>query len=84
MHLESLTKHHTIRNKMKHEPAYEDTDMMPVGKYGPSKGDHRALQDVPASYLLWMHGQGPQDLKLSNYIRNSMSALRQECPDWTP
>lgn len=38
----------------KRYPAFEDTDLMPFGKYGPKNGDSRALQDVPAKYLLWL------------------------------
>ncbi len=29
---------------------------MPFGKYGPSKGDHRALEDIPVDYFEWCLG----------------------------
>jgi len=59
------------------EPCYEDDSGMPFGKH---RGE--LLQDVPASYLLWLWEQKPlSDTRLENYIHNSMNALKQECPD---
>ncbi len=29
---------------------------MPFGKYGPHKGDHRALEDIPVDYFEWCLG----------------------------
>jgi len=59
------------------EPAYKDLDLMPFGKY-----KDETMADVPASYLLWLWEQGKnQNLKLDNYIFNSLSALKDECPD---
>ncbi len=59
------------------EPAYSDLDLMPFGKH---KGE--PLQDVPASYLHYLWSQKPiSDLKLENYIHNSLSALKEELPD---
>jgi uncharacterized protein (DUF3820 family) len=59
--------------------ALDDTDPMPFGKY---KGT--AMQDVPASYLLWLWTKRPlQDDRVELYIKKSLDALRMECPDWT-
>lgn len=56
---------------------YDDTDPMPFGKH---KGE--PMQDVPASYLLWLWDQRPiRDKRLELYIENNMRALKQECPD---
>lgn len=57
----------------KRQPAYIDTDKMPFGKY---KG--KLLQDVPASYLMWLHDEGCSNEMLSNYIHNSMDAIKME------
>ena len=36
----------------------EDASMFPFGKYGPKpKGNESMMQDVPASYLLWLGDQ---------------------------
>ena len=57
---------------------YEDLDAMPFGAH---KG--KPLQDVPASYLLWLWGQRPlSDSRLEGYISNSFTALKKECPDY--
>lgn len=65
------------------EPAFEDTDKMPWGKY-----KDECLQDVPASYLVWLWNEGTKDWKgskhdafktrLANYIWNSRNAINQE------
>lgn len=56
------------------EPAYNDDDLMPFGKY---KGER--LMDLRASYLLWFWEQRPlSDIRLENYIHNSLECLRQE------
>lgn len=58
-------------------PAYTDLDLMPFGKY---KGT--ILQEVPASYLLWLWDEGKnRDVKMDNYIYNCLSHLKDECPD---
>ena len=62
-----------------------DLSPMPFGKY---KGT--PMQDVPANYLLWLWDNGLKEKFLSDsersevhqYIKDSMSALKQECPDW--
>ena len=63
------------------KPAYNDLDKMPFGKYGPGQKE-LLLQEVPAKYLLWLWEQGKNnDIKLDNYIYNSLSALQEETPD---
>ena len=62
----------------------EDADIMPFGKYNGTR-----LEEVPAKYLLWLWNNGlKNDLKedddkgsVSRYIKNSMSALKEEEPD---
>jgi len=49
---------------------------MPFGKY---KG--RKMEDVPASYLLWLRDQGAVG-EIREYIEENMTALQQECPDY--
>lgn len=62
---------------MEKKLAYEDTDIITFGKF---KG--KMLQDVPASYLhWWVHNTNRDDFKLLNYIKNSLSALKEETPD---
>jgi uncharacterized protein (DUF3820 family) len=61
-----------------------DTDMMPFGKYGPDKGDHRKMEDVPASYLLWLYDEGCNHLGVRDYIYTNLTTLMKECPDWIP
>ena len=61
-----------------------DLDSMPFGKH---KGAR--LQDVPASYLLWLWNEGlkgetgtpGQRGDLARYIRDSMGALQMDDPD---
>jgi uncharacterized protein (DUF3820 family) len=53
-----------------------DSDPMPFGKH---KGER--MEDVPASYLLWLHNDGCQNPGVAAYIEESMSALTLECPD---
>lgn len=63
--------------RAKREPSYSDTELMPFGK-------HRGtpLQDVPADYFCFLWSKRPiSDLKLDNYIWNSLDALRMEHPD---
>lgn len=53
-----------------------DQDKMPFGKF---KGE--MLENVPASYLLWLWNEGVSHEGLRAYISDSMSALQMECPD---
>lgn len=41
------------------------------------------MQDVPASYLhyLWNNGMKNEKTPVADYIRKSLSALREENPD---
>lgn len=58
----------------KKTPCYVDNDKMPFGKH---KGER--LEDVPASYLLWLWEQKPlSDIRLEHYIYNSLDALKME------
>lgn len=64
--------------------ALQDPDLLWFGKHK----NHR-LEDVPASYLLWLWNDGlchelqakTERGRLARYVANSMTALRQECPD---
>lgn len=61
---------------------FSDQSHMPFGKYGPGKGDHRRLVDVPASYMLWLW----EDAQLwdKEKLRASLaSAERQGDADFT-
>lgn len=78
-----------MTTKDKRYPAFGDLDKMPFGKY---KGE--PLQDVPASYLLWLWDEikefsrnypNPsipfsfkEKTMLANYIHNSKDALQVE------
>ena len=64
----------------------QDTDWMPWGKYGPSKGDPRRMEDVPARYLhfLWAEAGLKAEVQIqpvAEYIQRNMSGLQQEYPD---
>ena len=60
-----------------------DADKMPFGKYGPGKGDHRFMCDVPASYFhyLWNGGMKAETTPVANYIRETLEALKSENSD---
>jgi hypothetical protein len=60
----------------KRQPALTDLDPMPFGKY---KGT--PMQDVPASYLVWLRNEGCRDPLVANYIHNSWEAIQQEIGD---
>lgn len=51
----------------------EDTDLMPWGIH---KG--KEMQDVPASYLLYLHDADKCDGPVKKYIESNMNALIQE------
>lgn len=53
-----------------------DESPMPFGKY---KGE--PLEDVPASYLLWLHAQGLDKGPLKEYIEENMDALDKEASE---
>ena len=52
-----------------------DESFMPFGRYKGTK-----LANVPAEYLLWLHGNGisPQHQNLKDYIEDNMDVLKQE------
>lgn len=54
----------------------DDQTPMPFGKH---KG--KPMEEVPASYLLWLRDNGVSgDVK--DYIEENLSALQKECPDY--
>lgn len=57
-------------------PKLTDQSPMPFGVHKDKK-----MEDVPASYLLWLHNQGCRNPDVAAYIEESMSALTLECPD---
>lgn len=61
-----------------------DDSGMPFGKYGPKKGDHRRMRDVPASYLLWLWDDGiwQESGPVHDYIEKNFSALETDAPDY--
>lgn len=71
-------------------PRLTDNHHMPMGKYGPEKGDHRLLKDVPPSYLLWLwdnvlcNTTNIRLLDLQQYVKDSYRALIIDAPDYIP
>lgn len=53
-----------------------DQSPMPFGKY-----KDRKMEDVPASYLLWLRDQHVSG-EVGEYIEENLTALMQECPDY--
>lgn len=54
-----------------------DQDLMPFGKY---KGER--MENVPASYLLWLREQGCSNPEVREYIKENETVLLTECPDY--
>jgi hypothetical protein len=61
----------------------DDTDVMTFGKYRDTP-----IGEVPASYLLWLWGNGMhreqkgfRDDPVRTYIMDNFHALETECPD---
>lgn len=54
-----------------------DQDLMPFGKH---KGEK--MENVPASYLLWLRDQGVGHPGVKAYIEENLAALLKECPDY--
>lgn len=50
-----------------------DDTPMPWGKY---KGT--PMEDVPASYLLWLYDVGTKDNDIMHYIRENLDVLQKE------
>lgn len=71
--------------KDKLEPTLTDDDVMPFGKH---KGE--LVNDVPASYLLWLWDNGVHEddsenmLPLKNYIINNWDEIRGNAPNTVP
>lgn len=65
-----------------------DLSPMPFGKYGPKpKGEGRLMQDVPATYLIWLWDNGAHAKKgdpVHEYIKESWNAILKDCPDYIP
>lgn len=59
-------------------PEYTDDTLMPFGKYQGKK-----LEDVPASYLLWLEGELRRDYwrDLQRYIKDNYEALKLQAKD---
>lgn len=51
----------------------KDTDKMPFGVH---KG--KAMVEVPASYLLWLYGEGKVNAEVKKYIEGNMDVLKKE------
>lgn len=62
-----------MTSKDKKYPALSDLDKMPFGKF-----KDKLMQDVPASYLMWLHEQNCNNELVANYIHNSMDAIKME------
>jgi len=59
-----------------------DTDKMPFGKHAGKR-----MEDVPASYLLWLWDNGvwqEPHKSIHGYIKASWSALLADCKDYEP
>ena len=53
-----------------------DRDRMPFGKY-----QGAPMEEVPASYLLWLWNEGVSHDGVRQYIIDSFSALEKYAPD---
>jgi uncharacterized protein (DUF3820 family) len=53
-----------------------DQSEMPFGKY---KGEE--MENVPASYLLWLRDSGCSHSGVKNYIEENLAVLLSEHPD---
>jgi hypothetical protein len=54
-----------------------DQDLMPFGKY---KGEK--MEDVPASYLLWLRDAAVRHPGVKAYIEDNLTALLKEYADY--
>ena len=50
--------------------------IMPFGKY---KGED--MDDVPASYLMWLHETGCSNSAVANYIDININGIRKQISD---
>lgn len=68
----------------------DDNSHMTFGKYGPSKGDHRLMKDVPSSYLLWLwdnvlhNSKNPEHQSVKEYVLTNYRAIIMGAPDYIP
>jgi uncharacterized protein (DUF3820 family) len=53
--------------------ALEDTDKMPYGKFA-----GKEMQDVPASYLMWLYEEKKCTGEVLTYIIDNLDALKTE------
>lgn len=51
----------------------QDTDPMPFGKH-----EGKPMENVPASYLLWLWDDGCNHAQVSEYIERNLNALEWE------
>ncbi len=51
----------------------EDFSPMPYGKY-----QGKAMEDVPASYLIWLYDNGRASPAVKKYIEDNMDVLQKE------
>lgn len=56
--------------------AFNDQSLMPFGKHKRKK-----MEDVPASYLLYLWNDGVQHPDVRAYIEENLSVLQFENPD---
>jgi len=54
--------------------------MMPFGKYGP-RGLRLDLDDVPASYLMWLWEQNVDHPSVRRYIEDNMEGIKKNIAD---
>ncbi len=57
-------------------PKLTDNSLMPFGVLLGKK-----MEDVPASYLLWLHNENCRHAEVAAYIEENLSALKMEFPD---
>lgn len=57
-------------------PQLQDHDPMPFGKY---KGEK--MEDVPASYLLWLYDNNKCNTQVKEYIEDCIDVLKLEVKD---
>lgn len=68
----------------------DDNSHMTFGKYGPKRGDHRILKNVPAGYILWLWDEAlwnnpkPFFYELREYIKENYRHFLIEAPDYIP
>jgi len=60
-----------------------ENDYMPFGTYGPDKGDHRKLKDIPAGYLVWLYDSdfawvNENHPEVYNYIEENLDQIESE------